>query len=66
MKKVTNLEVYENGDIQLKDFSRKIHSLEFYYCDVYYQGKHYKIEVSDDGINCEVEWPEKEAYIIRE
>ena len=66
MKKVTNLEVYENGDIQSKEFSRRIHSLEFYYYVVSYQGKYYEIEVSDDGINYELENPEKEAYIIGE
>jgi hypothetical protein len=61
---ITNLEVYENGEIQSKEFSRRIHSIEFYYYDVYYKGKYYEIEVSDDGINCEVENPESEAFMI--
>lgn len=64
MNKITNLEVYENGDIQSKEFSKKIHSIEFYYYDIYYKGKYYEIEVSYDGINYEVENPENEAFLI--
>lgn len=57
----SSLEVYDNGEICSIEFSRKVHSLSFYYYIIQYKGRVYEVEVSDDEISQEVENPNMPA-----
>lgn len=57
MKQLTNQEVYDEGEIIEIQYSKKIHSLKYYYYIVMYKGEFYEIEVTDDEISQEVEEP---------
>ena len=59
MNKLTNQEVYDNGEIIETQHSRTIHSVTFYYYIVKYGNDYYELEVSDDGISQEVENPDQ-------
>jgi len=59
-----NQEVYDNGEVRISEFSKRIENLKFYYYTILCDGKYYEIEVSDDGISQEVENPNDEAILI--
>lgn len=61
---MTNQEVYDNGEIQSKEYSRRIKDVEYYYYIIFYEGVYYQIEISDDGINTEVEHPDDAPIVI--
>lgn len=61
---MTNQEIYDGGEIQSKEYSRCIKDVEYYYYIIFYKGVYYQIEVSDDGINTEVENPDDAPLII--
>lgn len=60
----SNLEVYENGEVESIQFSKKIDSLNFYHYIVHYRGRVYELEVSDDEISQEVENPTMPAKML--
>jgi hypothetical protein len=61
---MTNQEIYDGGEIQSKEYSRRIKDVDFYHYIIFYEGVYYQIEVSDDGINTEVEHPDDAPLVI--
>ena len=61
---MTNQEIYDNGEIQSKEYSRRIKDVEYYYYIIFYEGVYYQVEVSDDGIDTEVEHPNDAPLVI--
>jgi len=59
-----NQEVYDNGEVRISEFSKRIENLKFYYYTILCDGKYYEIAVADDGISQEVENPNDEAMLI--
>lgn len=61
---ITNQEVYDNGEIQEIEYSRTIKGVKFFYYVIFYNGNYYEVEVSDDDISQEVEYPNDEPRLI--
>lgn len=61
---ITNQEVYDNGEIQEIEYSRTIKGIKFYYYTILYNGDYYEIEISDDEISQEVEYPNDKPRLI--
>jgi len=61
---ITNQEVYNNGEIQEIQYSRKRNGVKYYYYTIYYNREFYEIVVSDDDISQEVERPNGKPKLI--
>jgi len=60
----SNLEVYENGEVDSIELFKTIDSLNFYHYIVHYKGRLYELVVSDDDISQDVEYPTMPAKIV--